>query len=142
MNTTLVILFIVSLNLVYFFFPMVKELFESVNDYFSGRTASDEKLSKKETTYVGGGIVLAIVSIILYYKVLEATVKNIIIPKRPVEEPLNYGIAMIVVSLIVCGTAISIMLFLEKKRNGKGFLIAAIIILLVYLLLKSNYVLP
>ena len=137
--TVLIILFIISANILGVGFNLLKELYGVANNLMSANVK--EKPPLCEIIYLVAGLILAVVGAILYYQVCAATIENIIIPHRPVDEPVPYGIGMILTSLIFTGGCTTALLIVEGKA-GKIITATTITLLVTYLALKAQMILP
>ena len=123
-----------------------------ISSHDSGKIQDISDIPKATFLYVGIGIILAVIGAILYYKVFTASITDIIQPHHPVENPITYGIGMIITSLIfsfgLSGSVVALEDGVDDDYydNGKsiGILISYAIIsvvLIVYLILKSMLIL-
>lgn len=150
--TTLVILAIVAANIFYFGIHAIKAIYEEINDMLAKSSSEIRKPAILEIVYSAAGAVLGIIGAILCYQICAATIKNIVIPHHPVEEPIPYGISMIIVSLIfaggflACSSAIESLslsrLHIQEKKGITFCLITSALLLVVYLVLKGMMILP
>lgn len=144
--TALGILFLISGNIIYLGLVALKAFFEECYYIISEKFSSYKKPDTQKIILSLVGFIVGIIGAILYYQVCEATIKNILIPHHPVEEPVPYGISMILISLIFAGGFFTAASIGEGKKTSviwtKGPVIVAVIILVVYLLLKAPMILP
>jgi len=142
--TALFILFILSLNLVYFVWASIKEIAGYIYFLISPSSCpSGEKITKQESLLAVAGFALEAIGVYLYYKVCAETVTDILSIKHPVENPVLYGVALLVTSLICAGGAVAVLTAIDQKSKvSAGFSIAACIVLIVYIILKAPMILP
>lgn len=140
---TLLVLFIISASLIFVGCIALKATFEEIVD------AIYMKIKTKGSELVGIVVLLSIVSLIfgiigavLYYQVCAATIEDIVKPRHPVEEPIPYGIGMIITSLLFAGGFAGSACVREKSiKFIKPIIITAIILLPIYLILKAQMIL-
>lgn len=88
----------------------------------------------------------------MFYQICAAAMDKIIVPRHPVEEPVPYGIGMIIISLFFAGGLLGSFLALEniekdeysrmKSLFSKGSIIASAVLFVTYLILKGMMILP
>ena len=148
--TTLIILIILSIDIIYFGLKFIKVIYEDVNNMFARGSFQRSKPTMIHIIYFFVSAFLGIIGAVLYYWVIVATITDIVIPRYPVEEPLPYGISLIIVSLIFAGGWATFMIVVKNVNDSLFYkkllvnicMIAFIVLLVVYLPLKSMMILP
>jgi hypothetical protein len=144
--TALGILFIISGNIIYVGLVALKAFFEELFFLISRQVPYQKKHDTQIIMFPLLGFIVGIIGAILYYQVCAATIKNILMPHHPVEEPVPYGISMILISLVFSGGFATAASIGEGKGTSviwiKGPVVVAVIVLVVYLLLKAPMILP
>lgn len=144
--TALGILFLISGNIIYLGLVAFKAFFEELYYIISKQFSSYKKPDIQNIILSLVGFIVGIVGAILYYQVCAATIRNILMPRHPVEEPVPYGISMILISLVFAGGFATAASIGEGKETSviwiKGPVIVAVIVLIIYLILKAPMVLP
>lgn len=149
---TFVILAIVAINFILAGFKFIKGIYEELNDLMSMPSSEKRKPSLTEILFCVGGAVFGIIGAVLFYQICAAAMDKIIVPRHPVEEPVPYGIGMIIISLFFAGGLLGSFLTLEniekdeysrmKSLFSKGSIIASAVLFVTYLILKGMMILP
>ena len=149
---TFVILAIVAINFILAGFKFIKGIYEELNDLMSMPSSEKRKSSLTEILFCVGGAVFGIIGAVLFYQICAAAMDKIIVPRHPVEEPVPYGIGMIIISLFFAGGLLGSFLALEniekdeysrmKSLFSKGSIIASAVLFVTYLILKGMMILP
>lgn len=142
--TAFVILFIVSISFIVLGFRLLRTIYEDINLSLVRSSLKSKNSQLILISICGVGIFLGIIGAVLYYQVCAAAIENVIKPHHPVEEPYQYGIEMLMTSLIFVGGMATSGSVLENegKTTLKVFLIGSISLLLIYLFLKGLMILP
>ena len=149
---TFVILAIVAINFILAGFKFIKGIYEELNDLMSMKNKKKRMPSLTEILFCVGGAVFGIIGAVLFYQICAAAMDKIIVPRHPVEEPVPYGIGMIIISLFFAGGLLGSFLALEniekdeysrmKSLFSKGSIIASAVLFVTYLILKGMMILP
>lgn len=147
--TILAVLFLISTSILYLGLIAIRGAFETLMLFVSEHPTSDEKPNAETIMYSVAGFIIGVIGGILYYQVCASTVRNILLPRHPVEEPVLFGISMILTSIIFAGGLFTVPSFGETFGPGrtnviwmKGPVIIAFIVLVIYLILKVPMILP
>lgn len=143
--TILAILFFFSLGFLSWGFTAVKATYEELNALMTKIDTEKWELSTKQINFCVIGLIVGVIGAVLYYQVGAATIEDIVTPRNPVENPIPYGIALIISSIIFSGGLFCIPSALEEDTKFdfiKVCLTAATVLLVIYLVLKSFMVLP
>lgn len=137
--TVLGILFFISLSILSVGAGSIGELYRATNSAIVYK----EKPPQQIIICIVACVILGIAGAVLYYHVCAATIEDIIKPRHPVESPIRYGIGMLLTSAVFTGGFVSVD-FLREGEGGvfKTGMSITVVILVVYLLLKSQMVLP
>lgn len=143
--TALKILFFLSLSFLSFGFIAIKDGYKLVNDLITKFDTGNGKLSAKQIGFCVMGLIFGIVGAVLYYQVGTATIEDIVTPRHPVENPVLYGIGLIISSIIFTGGLFCVPSALEEDTKFdfiKVCLTVVTILLIAYLVLKALMILP
>ena len=144
------LLFILSLNVLFIGFNLLKDIYETLNNdrlvipKMSGISQEERKEFILIIACIVVSAVFAIIAAVQYYKICIATIEDIITPRHPVENPVIYGISMIIISLIFTGGVVGAISSTDViiKKYPRIVIITTMILLIIYLILKAQMILP
>ena len=140
------ILFWISLSILYGGFSLLKEIYEGVNEWITDVSRGrSEGISGRGLVFLLTGAPLAIYGAYLYYQVCARTIEDILVPHDPVEVPYLYGISMLLLSLVFTGgiaTTVGCTRMDSEGMFAKISMAASVVLLILYLFLKGQMVLP
>ena len=136
--------FMFSLCILYLGLRFIKDIYKSINYLLAIESSRRKDVPLLLVSYLIIGAFLIVFGAVFYYQVCAATIEDLLKPRYPVEEPILYGIAKIITSLIFPGGVFTMMSIFENEKESliKFFLISSVVIFVVYLVLRGMMVLP
>lgn len=142
--TGLIIFFLVSLSIISPCCSMLKDIYEGLNAAMSRRGHAEDykQPTRQEVLMMIVGGILGILGAVLYCFVCAAILEDIILPSNT-DSSIRYGISLVMTSLIFTGGFGVCDFVMEDEGKAKNIsLVASVLILIIYLLLKVSGVLP